>query len=99
MPRAHCGEGPVLAILAMLAPLCVAAGGSAPPITFVARRGVGLAGRDGKAARPIELKSWLPEAGDRRILSRSGLSVTMVTGVRLRARPLQRRGFCSHARW
>jgi hypothetical protein len=37
----HFGEGPVLAILAMLAPgrLRVAPGGSAPPIPYVARRG------------------------------------------------------------
>ena len=39
---AHCGQGPVLAILPMLAPkrgLRVGPGGSALPLTCVARRG------------------------------------------------------------
>src|SRR4029077_11254771 len=50
---AHFGEGPVLAILAMLArksALCVAPGGSAPPIPSVARRGSGGA-RSGRESR------------------------------------------------
>ena len=43
---AHCGEGPVLGILAMLARravLRVAPGDSTPPISAVARRGPGVA--------------------------------------------------------
>jgi hypothetical protein len=71
----------------MLAPLCVAAGGSARRFTLVARGGVGPAGRDGKAGTLIELESWLPEVTDWRILSRSGLSVMIVTGVQSRVRP------------
>ena len=50
---AHCGEGPVLAILAMLAhqgALRVAPGGSAPPFPSVARRGLGGA-RSGRESR------------------------------------------------
>jgi hypothetical protein len=50
---AHFGEGPVLAILAMLArksALRVAPGGSAPPIPSVARRGSGGA-RSGRESR------------------------------------------------
>src|SRR3954470_13121667 len=50
---AHCGEGLVLAILAMLVrqgALRVAPGGSAPPIPCVARRGVGVA-RSGRESR------------------------------------------------
>src|SRR5690348_8956898 len=54
---AHGGEGPVLAGLAMLAALCVAAGGSAPPVTSVARRGDVPPGRDGKAGSPAEPES------------------------------------------
>src|SRR6516164_1937059 len=53
---AHCGEGPVLAILAMLArrgALRVAAGGSAPPIPCVARRGHGGT-RSGRESRLID---------------------------------------------
>ena len=46
MPRGSLRGGPVLAILAMLAMLRVAPGGSAPPIPCVARRGEALAGRD-----------------------------------------------------
>ena len=52
------GEGPVLAILAMLASLRVAPGGSAPPIPSAARRGEALPGRGGKAGSPIEPESW-----------------------------------------
>jgi hypothetical protein len=56
---AHFGEGPVLAILAMLArnsALCVAAGGSAPPIPSAARRGVGgvRSGRESRLADRTE---------------------------------------------
>jgi hypothetical protein len=50
---AHYGEGPVLAILAMLArkgALRVAPGGSAPPISSVALRGLGVA-RSGRESR------------------------------------------------
>src|SRR5215468_4592354 len=53
---AHCGEGPVLAILTMLArrgALRVAAGGSAPPIPCVARRGHGGT-RSGRESRLID---------------------------------------------
>jgi hypothetical protein len=59
---AHFGEGPVLAILAMLVrkrALRVAPGGCAPPIPCVARHGSGRPGRDGKAGPPIELESWV----------------------------------------
>jgi hypothetical protein len=57
----------VLASLAMLAlqgALCVAPGGSAPPISFVARRGLGAA-RSGRESRladrtgKLDLKGWL----------------------------------------
>ena len=50
----------MLAILAMLVrqgALRVAPGGSAPPIPFVAPRGLDAAGRDGKAGSPIEQES------------------------------------------
>jgi hypothetical protein len=47
-PSALYGEGLVLAVLAMLEALRVAPGGSAPPITCVARRGLRLPGRDEK---------------------------------------------------
>jgi hypothetical protein len=56
---AHSGEGPVLAILAMLArrALRVAPGGSAPPFPSAARRGPGF-GRSGRKSRfPVEPKS------------------------------------------
>jgi hypothetical protein len=58
---AHSGEGPVLAILAMLALKCalrVAAGGSAPPIPSVALRGRGAARSGRKSRFPVERKSW-----------------------------------------
>jgi len=58
---AHCGEGPVLAILAMLAcksTLRVAAGGTAPPNPLrCAPLAWAAPGRDGKAGSPIEQKS------------------------------------------
>ena len=64
----HSGEGPVLAILAMLArrrrrsplpclvcgALCVAPGGSAPPIPSAPFRGLLTPGRDEKAGSPVE---------------------------------------------
>ena len=96
---AHCGEGLVLTILAMLAALRVAAGGSAPPITFVARRGMSIPGRDGEAGLPIEPRSRVDDVNEGTKLSRSGLSVTSEMGVQLRVCPLQRRGFLSRARW
>jgi hypothetical protein len=40
----------VLAMLALQGALCVAPGGSAPPISFVARRGLGAA-RSGRESR------------------------------------------------
>src|SRR4051795_12295968 len=52
-PGAHCGEGPVLAIRAMLALLRVAVGGCAPPIPYVARQGE-CTFRSGRESRPID---------------------------------------------
>jgi hypothetical protein len=57
---AHYGEGPVLAILAMLAlkdALRVAPGGSAPLFPFAPHHGDGIPGRDGKAGASAELES------------------------------------------
>jgi hypothetical protein len=63
---AHFGEGPVLAILAMLArnsALCVAAGGSAPPNPLRYAPWLGAApGRDGKAGSPSNRKADLGHA-------------------------------------
>jgi hypothetical protein len=85
----------VLVILAMLASLRMAPGGSAPPIRSVALRGGGSAGRDGKAGASIEPESWICETVARTRASRSGLSVTAAIGAQLRVSPLQRRGLRS----
>jgi hypothetical protein len=66
----------VLTILAMLAALRVAAGGSAPPITFVARRGMSIP-RSGRRIRSsVEPRSRVDDVNEGTKLSRSGLSVT-----------------------
>jgi len=62
---AHAGEGPVLAVLAMLAPkteLRVAPGGSAPLFPFVALHGLDASGRDGKTGMPAEPESLAGDA-------------------------------------
>src|ERR1700738_605668 len=68
---AHYGEGPVLAILAMLVrqgALRVVPGGSAPPISCVARRGLGAA-RSGRESRladrtgKLDLRRRRPDDG------------------------------------
>ena len=92
----------MLAILAMLvrqSGLRVAPGGSAPPISFVARRGLGAARSGGKAGSPIELKSEIGDVAVRIRMSRAGLRVTAVAGVQFRVEPLQRRGLRSRACW
>ena len=62
------------------------------PIPSAACRGAGAPGRDGKAGVPIELESWISDVAERTMLSRSGLSVTAVTGVQFRVCRLQRLG-------
>ena len=55
-------EGPVLAVLAMLAPkraLRVAPGGSAPPIHRAQPHASAASGRDGKAGTTAELESMV----------------------------------------
>jgi hypothetical protein len=92
----------VLAVLAMLArgiALRVAPGGSAPltpPLRGVARA---LPGRDRKAGAPIEPESRFSDKAACLTVSRSGLSVTDVTGVQSRVWPLQRRGLAWRACW
>ena len=61
---AHSREGPVLAILAMLAPkraLRVAPGGSAPLFPSAPRHGAGCSGRDGKTALRPNQKTAVTE--------------------------------------
>src|SRR5271166_326828 len=103
VPRAHCGEGPVLASLAMLARdmarcawLRVALLLPSPALRSAAWA---LPGRDGKAGSPIEPESRICEVAARMMMSRSGLRVTTPTGFQLRVDPLQRCGLRCRASW
>jgi hypothetical protein len=58
-----------------------------------------LTGRDGKAGALAEPESWVWVADAWITMSRSGLSVTAVTGVQSRVWPLQRRGLAWRAFW
>jgi hypothetical protein len=60
-------------VLAILAVLRVALGGSAPPIPSAARRGEASPGRGRKAGVPLEPKSWIGEIAAWTMLSGSGL--------------------------
>ena len=74
----------MLASLAMLlrqGALRVAAGGSAPPIPCVARRGLGAARSGRESSLPIEPESRICEVAARTMVSRSGLRVTAPIGV------------------
>jgi len=51
-----------------------------------------LSGRDRKAGALAEPESWFREAAAWIAVFRSGLSVTVATGVQSRVAPLQRRG-------
>ena len=87
----------MLAILTMLTSLRVAPGGSAPPISSAALRDEASPGRDGKAGVPIEQESWICDVAAWTSVSRSGLSVTAVTGAQFRVCRLQRLGLRSRA--
>jgi hypothetical protein len=78
--NAHCGEGPVLA---MLATLRVAPSVSSPPISFMALRGLGVA-RSGRESRLADQNGKLDLGCRRPAASRSGLRVTTATVVQLR---------------
>ena len=83
---AHFGEGPVLAILAMLArkiALRVAPGGSAPPIPCVARRGSGSARSGRESCRLSNRKAGF--ALPPRLTSGSGHGSILVRQCRARS--------------
>src|SRR5580692_42176 len=76
---AHYGEGPVLAILAMLVrqgALRVVPGAPLLPSPALRVAAWALPGRGGKAGSPIEPESWICEVAARTTMSRSGLRVT-----------------------
>ena len=84
---------------AQKAALRVAAGGSAPLFSFVARHGLGAA-RSGRESRFSDRTgSWICEVAARATVSRSGLRVTAPTCVQLRVCPLQRCGLRWRASW
>src|SRR5215472_5304548 len=76
-------------MLARRGALRVAAGGSAPPIPCVARRGQVAPGRDEKAGSSIEPESWIWDTIFI-VAVRSGLSVTAPADAQFRVCRVQR---------